>query len=311
MGKLGESGGPRPLPIVPGYDVLAELGRGGMGVVYLARELRLNRPCALKMVLAGAHASADTMARFLQEAQAVAQLKHPAIVSIHHIGEVDGLPFFEMEFVEGGSLDKKLDGTPWPAAKAAALIEPVALGMAGAHEQNVVHRDLKPGNVLLTADGSPKVIDFGLAKVLGSESGLTRTESVLGSPSYMAPEQAGGKTRDAGALADVYALGAILYELVTGRPPFRGATLLETLEQVKTVDPVLPTRLVPGLPRDIETIALKCLEKDPAKRYPSARHLAEDLARFHGTNERISTANLGELVRFYHQLIRNTSAPAP
>ncbi len=275
-----ESGGPRPLPIVPGYDVLAELGRGGMGVVYLARELRLNRPCALKMVLAGAHASADTMARFLQEAQAVAQLKHPAIVSIHHIGEVDGLPFFEMEFVEGGSLDKKLDGTPWPAAKAAALIEPVALGMAGAHEQNVVHRDLKPGNVLLTADGSPKVIDFGLAKVLGSESGLTRTESVLGSPSYMAPEQAGGKTRDAGALADVYALGAILYELVTGRPPFRGATLLETLEQVKTVDPVLPTRLVPGLPRDIETIALKCLEKDPAKRYPSARHLAEDLARF-------------------------------
>jgi WD40 repeat protein len=282
-GREGASGGPRgnrALPEVAGYEVLGELGRGGMGVVYLARELRLNRPCALKMVLAGAHASPDTMARFLNEAKAVAQLKHPAIVRIHHIGEVDGLPFFEMEYVEGGGLDRRLDGTPWPAARAAALVEPIAQGMACAHALGLVHRDLKPSNILLTADGSPKVIDFGLAKVLGSESGLTRTESVLGSPSYMAPEQASGGARDAGASADVYALGAILYELVTGRPPFRGSTVLETLDQVKTTEPVPPSRLVPGLPRDIETIALKCLEKDPARRYASAAHLADDLGRF-------------------------------
>ena len=175
-----------------------------------------------------------------------------------------------MEYVGGGSLADRLDGTPWPPREAARLVETLAGAMAEAHRLGVVHRDLKPANILLTPDGTPKVADFGLAKLLNVESGLTRTDSVLGSPSYMAPEQAEGKTKQVGPAADVYALGAILYELLTGRPPFRGATVLETLEQVKTAEPVPPSRLVPGLPRDVETIALKCLQKDPDRRYASA-----------------------------------------
>ena len=209
-------------------------------------------------------------------------MQHPNIVQIHHIGEADGLPFFELEYVDGGSLDRRLDGTPWPARRAAELIEPLARGVAEAHRLGIVHRDLKPGNVLLAADGTPKITDFGLAKSLAADSGLTRTDSIMGSPSYMAPEQAEGKTKQVGPLADVYALGAILYELLTGRPPFRGTTALETLEQVKNAEPVPPSRLVPGLPRDVETIALKCLQKEPAKRYDSAAALAEDLRRFLG-----------------------------
>ena len=180
----------------------------------------------------------------------------------------------------GGSLDRRLDGTPWPARRAAELIEPLARGVAEAHRLGIVHRDLKPGNVLLAADGTPKITDFGLAKSLAADSGLTRTDSIMGSPGYMAPEQAEGKTKQVGPLADVYALGAILYELLTGRPPFRGTTALETLEQVKNAEPVPPSRLVPGLPRDIETIALKCLQKEPEKRYDSAAAVAEDLRRF-------------------------------
>jgi WD40 repeat protein len=251
-----------------------------MGVVYKARQVRLNRPCALKMILAGAHATPEAAARFLAEAEAIARLQHPHIVQIHHIGEADGLPFFELEFVPGGSLDRRLDGTPWPPGRAAHLAEQLARGIAATHALGIVHRDLKPANVLLAADGAPKITDFGLAKAVGSESGLTRSEAILGSPSYMAPEQAGGRTKEAGPAADVYALGAILYELLTGRPPFRGATVLETLEQVKSAEPVPPSRLVPGTPRDAETIALKCLQKDPGKRYESAAALAEDLRRF-------------------------------
>jgi WD40 repeat protein len=251
-----------------------------MGVVYRARQLRLNRPCVLKMILAGAYAGAEATGRFLAEAEAVARLQHPNIVQIHHIGEADGLPLFELEYVPGGSLDRRLDGTPWPARRAAELIEPLARGVAEAHRQGIVHRDLKPGNVLLGADGSPKLTDFGLAKSLAAESGLTRTDSILGSPSYMAPEQAEGKNKVVGPLADVYALGAILYELLTGSPPFRGTTALEILEQVKNADPVQPSRLVPGLPRDAETIALRCLQKEPQKRYDSADAVAEELVRF-------------------------------
>ena len=272
----------RAVPAIAGYEILGELGRGGMGVVYRARQVRLNRPCVLKMILAGAHAGAEAAARFLAEAEAVARLQHPNIVQIHHIGEADGLPFFELEYVDGGSLDRRLDGTPWPARRAAELIEPLARGVAEAHRQGIVHRDLKPGNVLLAADGTPKITDFGLAKSLAADSGLTRTDSIMGSPGYMAPEQAEGKTKQVGPLADVYALGAILYELLTGGPPFRGTTALETLEQVKNAEPVPPSRLVPGLPRDVETIALKCLQKEPEKRYDSAAALAEDLRRFLG-----------------------------
>jgi WD40 repeat protein len=265
---------------VPGYEVLGELGRGGMGVVYRARETRLNRPCALKMILAGAHADPQAALRFRAEAEAVARLRHPNVVQIHHIGEADGLSFFELEYVDGGSLDKQLDGTPWLPRRAAELVEALARGIAEAHRLGIVHRDLKPGNVLLMADGTPKIGDFGLAKSLATDSGLTRSDSILGTPSYMAPEQAEGKSRQVGPQADIYALGAILYELLTGRPPFRGATVLATLEQVKTTEPVPPSRLVPRLPRDIETIALKCLQKDPGRRYDSAFALGEDLRRF-------------------------------
>ena len=270
----------RVVPTVAGYDLKRELGRGGMGVVYGARHVRLNRPCALKMILAGAHADPEDIARFVTEAEAIARLEHPSIVQIHAIGEADGLPFFELEYLAGGSLDQQLDGTPWPATRAALLAEQVALAIALAHRLGIVHRDLKPSNVFLAADGTPKVGDFGLAKLLDSQSALTRGESVMGSPSYMAPEQAGGKIKQVGPLADVYALGAILYELLVGRPPFRGATVLETLEQVKTTEPVPPSRLVPGLPRDIETICLKCLEKEPEKRFETSQALADDLRRF-------------------------------
>jgi tetratricopeptide (TPR) repeat protein len=263
-----------------GYEILGELGRGGMGVVYLARKLALDRPCALKMILAGPHAGSKAAARFRAEASAVARLRHPDIVQIYHVGEADGLPYIELEYLPGGSLDRTLDGTPRPPADAARLVEILARAIAEAHRRGIVHRDLKPGNVLLDADGRPKVADFGLAKFLDSDDGLTRTRAILGSPSYMAPEQAEGDTRAVGAAADVYSLGALLYVLLCGRPPFRGASELETLQQVKTAEPVPPSRLVPGLPRDVETIALKCLNKAPSRRYASAEALAEDLRRF-------------------------------
>jgi WD40 repeat protein/serine/threonine protein kinase len=270
----------RPIPAIDGYVIESELGRGGMGVVYRAHQVRLDRPCALKMILAGSHAGAVAEARFLVEARAVARLRHPNIVQIHHVGEADGLPYLELEYLEGGSLERTLDGTPWAPVRAAALVEKLARAIVEAHRQGIIHRDLKPSNILLAADGEPKVTDFGLAKSLAGDTALTATDSILGSPDYMAPEQAEGQFKHIGPLADVHALGAILYELVTGRPPFRSATLLDTLEQVKAAEPVAPSRLVPGLPRDVETIALKCLQKDPARRYESAAALADDLRRF-------------------------------
>ena len=263
-----------------GYEILGELGRGGMGVVYLARKLALNRPCALKMILAGPHAGSSAAARFRAEAAAVARLQHPGIVQIYHVGEAGDLPFLELEYLPGGSLDRALDGTPWPPAEAARLVEVLARAIKEAHDKGIVHRDLKPANVLFGADGSAKIADFGLAKVLDSDSNLTRTHVVLGTPSYLAPEQAEGRSQLAGATTDIYALGAILYELLTGGPPFRAATALETLALVKSADPVSPSRLQPGLPRDLETICLKCLEKAPNRRYPRAEDLAEDLRRY-------------------------------
>jgi WD40 repeat protein len=265
---------------VPGYEVLGELGRGGMGVVYLARQVRLNRPCALKMILAADHAGPTAVARFLAEAEAVARLRHPNVVQVYGAGDYDGHPYLELEYVEGGSLAQALDGAPWPPRRAAALVAALAGAMAEAHRLGVVHRDLKPANVLLAGDGTPKVTDFGLARSLGDEGGMTRSGAVLGTPTYMAPEQAEGGTERAGPAADVHALGAILYELLTGRPPFRGETVLETLQQVKSAEPVPPSRLVPGLPRDAETVCLKCLEKDPRRRYADATDLAGDLGRF-------------------------------
>lgn len=263
-----------------GYDVRGELGRGGMGVVYLASNLGLNRPCALKMILAGPHAGSVAAARFRVEAEAVARLRHPGIVQVYHVGEAGGLPFLELEYVSGGSLDRVLEGTPWVPADAARLVEALARAIAMAHRKGLVHRDLKPANILLEPDGSPKIADFGLAKNLDWDGGLTKTQAILGSPSFMAPEQAEGKSDQIGAVTDVYALGAVLYVLLAGRPPFKAATPLETMSQVKSVEPVAPSRFQPGLPRDIETICLKCLEKTPGRRYATAEALAEDLRRF-------------------------------
>ena len=232
------------------------------------------------MLSAGSHATPEQLARFRAEAETVGRLRHANVVRIHTVGDHEGLPFFEMEYVEGESLASRLDGTPWRALDAAELVEALARGVEQVHRVGVVHRDLKPGNVLIETDGTPKLVDFGLAKDLAEDMGLTRTDTVLGSPSYMAPEQAEGGARRTGPSADVYALGAIFYELLTGRPPFRGATVLETLQQVKTTDPVPPSRLSSGVPRDAETIALKCLEEAPGRRYTTAGALAEDLRLF-------------------------------
>jgi eukaryotic-like serine/threonine-protein kinase len=263
-----------------GYEVLGELGRGGMGVVYLARKVALNRPCALKMFSGGAAASPTAAARLRAEAEAVARVRHPNVVQIYHVGDAAGLPFLELEYLAGGSLAGALDGTPRPAAEAARLVETLAHAAAEAHRLGVVHRDLKPGNILLTADGEPKVGDFGLAKLLASDSRLTCTGQVVGTPCYMAPEQAEARAGEVGPAADVYSLGAILYELLTGHPPFKAATVLQTLDLVRSQEPVPPRRAQPAVPRDLETVCLKCLHKDPRRRYAGAAALADELGRF-------------------------------
>jgi tRNA A-37 threonylcarbamoyl transferase component Bud32 len=280
--KIAGPDGPGPAvatPGVPGYQVLDLLGKGGMGVVYKARQVGLDRLVALKMMLHTEHASADDRRRFQTEAQAVARLQHPNIVQIHEVGEHQGQPYFSLEYCPGGTLANRLRGTPWEPAKAAELMRTLARAVHAAHEANVVHRDLKPANVLLGADGQPKIGDFGLAKKLDEQS-QTQTGAVVGTPSYMAPEQAGGKGKQVGLAADIYALGAILYELLTGRPPFKAPSPLDTVLQVLSEDPVAVRRLQPQVPRDLETICLKCLEKEPRKRYASAAALAEDLRRF-------------------------------
>jgi tetratricopeptide (TPR) repeat protein/tRNA A-37 threonylcarbamoyl transferase component Bud32 len=268
-----------PLPkSVSGYEILRELGRGGMGVVYQARQRGINRIVALKMILAGSHAGPEALARFLREAETVGRLKHPNVVQVYECGSHEDKPYFSQEYVEGGSLANKLRGEPQPPEQAARLVQALAEAVHAAHEQGIVHRDLKPANVLLTADGTPKVTDFGLAKQ--GDSGVTATGDVLGSPSYMAPEQAAGDVRKIGPAADIYALGVILYELLTGRPPFKGASAWDTVQMVTGSEPVPPSQLQPKLPRDLETICLKCLQKEPGRRYASARALAADLGHF-------------------------------
>jgi serine/threonine-protein kinase len=274
------------LPQVPGYEVEAVLGRGGMGVVYKARHLALKRTVALKMLAAG-HPHPAERARFRAEAEAVARLQHPNIVQIHEVGEADGRPFCALEYVAAGSLAERLAGEPLPARDAARLVAAVAEAMHLAHSRNLVHRDLKPGNVLLAGEADtpvgqcqPKVTDFGLVRQLDADFGQTFDGMVIGTPSYMAPEQAEGRARSAGPAADVYALGAILYDCLTGRPPFHGTTPQETLEQVRTREPASPYSLNRQIPRDLGTICLKCLRKQPEQRYSSARELADDLHRF-------------------------------
>jgi serine/threonine-protein kinase len=279
-----------------------------MGVVYQARQKSLNRTVALKVILAGVHARETDRVRFRAEAEAIARLQHPHIVQIYEVGEHDGLPFFSLEYCPGGSLEQTLGGTPFPVGRAAGLVEILARALHAAHQKGILHRDLKPANVLLAEDGTPRITDFGLAKKL-DEVGPTTSGAVVGTPSYMAPEQAAGKRRELGPPTDVYALGALLYECLTGRPPFRAATALDTILQVLNDDPVPPTRLQPKVPRDLETICLKCLEKEPQRRYATALALAEDLRRFQA-GEPIVARTQGPLERTWRWGRRNRAAAA-
>ena len=285
------------LPRIPGHEVEALIGEGGMGVVYRARHARLNRPVAVKMLRAGAYAGPPERARFQREVEAIAALRHENIVRIYDVGDLGDAPYFTMELVEGGSLVEYLAGTPRPARQAAALLVPLARAVQFAHERGIVHRDLKPANILLettdrahppepdTAPGAVlKISDFGLAKLSRRpetpRTPVTRSGAILGTPAYIAPEQARGHGAEVGPAADIYSLGVILYEALTGRPPFLGADPVETLVQAAQAEPVPPARLVPDMPADLQTICLKCLEKEPQRRYPTAGALADDLERF-------------------------------
>jgi len=321
------------LPTVAGYEVHGELGRGGMGVVYKARQEGLNRTVALKMVLTGNLAGTKHLARFKAEAEAVARLHHPNIVQIYEVGEQDGRPYFSLEYVDGGSLAKMLSGTPLPLRSAAELVEIIARAIHFAHQKNIIHRDLKPANILLASTGRhmssgkdsdswvteqgmrttelglPKITDFGLAKQLEADSALSNSGAVVGTPSYMAPEQAGGKGTEVGVTADVYSLGAILYELLTGRAPFRGETPLDTMLQVLSEEVVPPSKLHPRLPQDLETICLKCLEKEPRRRYASALELADELTRFLN-DEPIRARPISQIARTVRWCRRNPALAA-
>jgi len=268
-----------PLPDVPGYEILDRLGRGGMGVVYKARHQKLNRVVALKMILAGEHAGADKLARFHVEAEAVARLRHPNIVEIYDIGTANDVPYMALEYLPGGSVEQLFRQGPQPPRRCAELLVPLAQAMHTAHLAGIVHRDLKPANVLLAEDGTAKVTDFGVAKRReGTEQ--TQTGQIIGTPAYMAPEQARGESKSVGPAADVYSLGAILYEALTGQPTFRGDTIVQTLQRVLSDEPVPPRKLVPCVPADLETICLRALRKEAKDRYPTAQEFADELDRF-------------------------------
>lgn len=270
------------LPIyrpIPGYEILGKLGEGGMGVVYKARDVKLNRVVAIKMILAGSSASETMLQRFQTEAEAVAKLQHPNIVQIHTVGETEGCPYFALEYVAGTNLAAKIAKEPQEPAFAAKMVETLARAMHAAHEAKIIHRDLKPANVLLSTDGVPKIADFGLAKELEVDKGQTNTGAIMGTPSYMSPEQAAAAD-NIGPATDIYALGAILYDMLTGRPPFAGTTKWNTLEMVLKMEPIPPGTVTTKVPKDLDTICLKCLQKEPAKRYATALELAEDLRRF-------------------------------
>jgi serine/threonine protein kinase len=262
------------------YELLEEVGRGGQGVVFRARQKSLNRTVALKVISLGQWASKAHLKRFRLEAEAAARLEHPGIVPIHEVGERDGSCYFSMKFVEGGQLDEVARREPMPIRRAVELIAKVARTVHYAHEHGILHRDIKPGNILLDAKGEPHLTDFGLARLVESESSVTHTLEVLGTPSYMAPEQAVGNNAAVSSVTDVYGLGAVLYQLLTGQPPFAGGATYETIKLLLDTEPRQPRLLNPKIDRDLSTICLKCLEKDPKRRYSSALALAEDLERW-------------------------------
>jgi serine/threonine protein kinase len=266
-------------PALPGFDVLEEVGRGAMGVVYKALQHRLSRVVALKMLLGGVNASPRARMRFREEAKAVAQLQHPYIVQIFDVIEHDGQFFLALEYVGGGNLSRRQRLKPFAPEGAARCVTKVARAMQFAHERGIIHRDLKPSNILLTEDGIPKVTDFGLAKRLDDDTNRTQTGTVIGTPDYMPPEQAEGKVKELGPASDVYSLGCVLYELLAGQPPFRGEALVRVLDAVRFQKPRRPGEMRPGVPRALEAICLKCLEKAPADRYATAAALADDLDR--------------------------------
>jgi eukaryotic-like serine/threonine-protein kinase len=265
---------------IPGFEVQGELGRGAMGVVYKAKHLSLKRIVAIKMVLDCALNNPKVLQRFYDEAEAVGRLQHHGIVQIFNSGEFDGLPYFCLEYIDGHGLE--LDkGKLWDYREAAQIVIQLCEALHYAHSRGIVHRDMKPANVLLTSQGKPKITDFGLAKFLSDDKGLTASGAIMGTPGYMAPEQAAPKKEEPiGPAADVYALGAILYEMVTGHAPFEGATALDTVMQVLTADPKRPKEYRPDVPKDVEAIIMRCLRKKTAERYPSAETLAADLRRF-------------------------------
>jgi len=278
------------------YELLEQIGRGGQGVVFRARQKSLNRIVALKLIGLGQWATEANLKRFRLEAEAAARLEHPGIVPIHEVGERDGSCYFSMKFVEGGQLDEVIRRTPMSIRQAAELIANVARTVHYTHEHGILHRDIKPGNILLDAKGEPHLTDFGLARLVESESTVTRTMEVLGTPSYMAPEQAVGNNAAVSSVTDVYGLGAVLYQLLTGQAPFAGGTTYETIKLLLDTEPRQPRLLNPKIDHDLSTICLKCLEKDPKRRYSSALALAEDLERWL-KHEPIAARRTGLLTR--------------
>ena len=308
-GTAPQAHGPRPVGPATSrdfgdYQLLTELGRGGMGVVYKAWEKNLQRFVALKMILAGEQASAEDLARFRTEAQAAAGLTHPNIVPVYNVGEQDGQAFFSMKFVEGETLTRRLAQGPLPQREAARMMLAVARAVQHAHQNGILHRDLKPSNILIDTEGEPHITDFGLAKRVSGGSSLTGTGAIIGTPSYMAPEQASGKPGPASPAVDIYSLGAILYELLTGRPPFLAASAVETLLLVRSEEPARPRLLNPQIDTDLELVCRKCLEKRPEHRYASAQQLANDLEAY--LNGEPVSARTSSLVYFVNRLLRES-----